>query len=133
MTGDESLLFDIKAQVHFHAPSEHGVDLGHYESEMHCVFTAAGKRRPHIQLSSISSLAAVTSVLDGSKRTAVVDFFIEVAKHDTTGLLETLFSHLREIRTPVERRLFRISILAPLNQRQMIRATSESLVGTPHS
>lgn len=44
-------------------------------------------------------MAALTGVLDGSKRTAVLAFFIEIAKNHTTSLLDTLFSHLREIQT----------------------------------
>jgi hypothetical protein len=34
------------AQFHFHAPSEHRVDYGHYEAEMHFVFAAAGTSPP---------------------------------------------------------------------------------------
>jgi carbonic anhydrase len=29
-------------RFHFHTPSEHRVDFGHYEAEMHFVFSAAG-------------------------------------------------------------------------------------------
>jgi len=66
------------AQFHFHTPSEHRVDLKHFDSEMHMVFSAA----------------------DGSKKIAVLAFFIEVASWDTTPLLENIFAHLGEIRTP---------------------------------
>ena len=29
-------------RFHFHTPSEHRIDFGHYEAEMHFVFSAAG-------------------------------------------------------------------------------------------
>jgi len=66
------------AQFHFHTPSEHRVDLGHYESEMHFVFAAA----------------------DGSAKVVVLGFFIQVASNDSTPVLETIFSHLGSIQTP---------------------------------
>jgi len=66
------------SQFHFHTPSEHRVDLRHYESEMHMVFAAA----------------------DGSAKVAVLGFFVQVANDESTPLLETVFAHLGSIQTP---------------------------------
>ncbi|KIM90524.1 hypothetical protein PILCRDRAFT_1806 [Piloderma croceum F 1598] len=66
------------SQFHFHTPSEHRLDLGHYEAEMHFVFAAA----------------------DGSTKVAVLGFFIQVASNESTPLLETIFAHLGSIQTP---------------------------------
>ncbi|KAF7974788.1 hypothetical protein HWV62_11275 [Athelia sp. TMB] len=66
------------AQFHFHTPSEHRVDFGHYEAEMHFVFGAA----------------------DGSEKVAVLAFFLEVEERHRSPVLETIFSHLPAIQTP---------------------------------
>jgi carbonic anhydrase len=66
------------AQFHFHTPSEHRVDLAHYEAEMHLVFSAA----------------------DGSGKITVLGFFVEVDSSASTPLLETVFSHLHSIQIP---------------------------------
>jgi carbonic anhydrase len=66
------------AQFHFHTPSEHRVDLGHADAEMHLVFMAA----------------------DGSAKIAVLAFFVEASSQQSTPVLESVFSHLSDIATP---------------------------------
>jgi len=70
---DAGTTWDL-AQFHFHTPSEHRVDLRHFESEMHMVFSRGDQL-------------------------AVVGFLIQVAR-ESTQLLETIFEHLDEIRLP---------------------------------
>ena len=38
--------------------------------------------------------------VDGSAKTAVVGFFIQVTSYDSTPVLEAIFSHLDSIQTP---------------------------------
>ncbi|KZP22746.1 carbonic anhydrase [Athelia psychrophila] len=65
-------------QFHFHTPSEHRVNLVHYEAEMHLVFTAA----------------------DGSAKITVLAFLIQIGPDSDYPFLENIFSHLSSIPNP---------------------------------
>ncbi|KAF7974789.1 hypothetical protein HWV62_11277 [Athelia sp. TMB] len=84
------------AQFHFHTPSEHRVDLGHYEAEMHFVFDAAGLSAQSHPCTKQANLSGA----DGSGKVAVLAFFVEVEAQLSTPVLETIFSHLPAIQTP---------------------------------
>ncbi|KZP22738.1 carbonic anhydrase [Athelia psychrophila] len=60
---------------HFHAPSEHRVNLAHYEAEMHFVFTAA----------------------DGAAKITVLVFLIQIGPGSSYPFLENIFSYLPSI------------------------------------
>jgi hypothetical protein len=73
------------------------VDFGHFDAEMHMVFTATGLTVSPFIVCRPSDVCTV----DGTNEIAVLGFFIEVSKDSaSTPLLENIFAHLDEIHEP---------------------------------